>query len=349
MPRRYPRLSRKQVIARLRAHAEEHGFVSLRSLHEHDPVAQRSILLHFPGLGAARHAAGVEGPSRLRPLAKRTRAEREAPHKRALWSRERVVAELKRLHRNGQPTALADLVEAGQAALISAANEYVGGLTKARALAGIPKTSARAKGHRRPHTKDSIVAEIRERHRQGKLLSPSRVPQHLYSAARYQFGSWPAAVAAAGVTSDAYRPKLLKYTRAQIIEVLRRAAEAGIDLTRDSLARVIRINAVRREFGTLEAALLAAGLGSQLAQRRHGAKMWDRERLIETLRARAARKEYTLTPGLFEAVALHFGNAEEARRAAGVPSPTDVRMAERRRAKAQIRAAERARRRKRYE
>lgn len=73
------------------------------------------------------------------------------------------------------------------------------------------------------------------------------------------------------------------------------------------------------------------------------------ERLIETLRARAARKEYTLTPGLFEAVALHFGNAEEARRAAGVPSPTDVRMAERRRAKAQLRATERARRRKRHE
>jgi hypothetical protein len=141
----------------------------------------------------------------------------------------------------------------------------------------------------------------------------------------------------------------VRYTREKIIEVLRQAADSGIDLTRDNLVKVISMDAVRREFGSLSAALVAAGLRDRLAQRRHGAKAWDRERLIATLRERAARGEHTFTPGLFRAVALHFGGAREARRVAGVPSPVDVRMAERRKAKKAIAVTERSRRRRRYE
>jgi len=302
-------------------------------------------MLHFHGLVAARHAARVAGPPHTKP----TTSKRKTAVRSIVWSRDRVLSELRKLARSGQGTTLTDLVEAGHVALVSAAREHAGGLAKARALAGLDKFSTRTTGHSRPHTKKSIIHEIRRRHRSGESLRPSGVPQHLYSAARYQFGSWPAAVAAARVTSSDFRPKLVKYTRKTIVDVLRRAAREGVPLTKHGLSSVIRINAVRREFGTLESALIEAGLTEALAERRHGAKVWDRTRLIETLRARAARGKHRLTPGLFRAVALHFGGAEEARRIAGVPSPTDIRIEQRRKAKKAIWITERERRRRRYE
>jgi len=307
-------------------------------------------MLHFHGLSDARHAAAVAGPPRTTPLEqKRGRRTGNLDREGKVWSRARVISELRRLDREEQHTALTDLIEAGQIALVRAASEYVGGLSRARTLAGIKLSSGRTKAHKTPHTEESIIREIRGRQRLGQPLGPTQVPQHLYSAARYRFGSWPAAISAAGVTPKEFRPKLVKYTRKKIIDVLRDAASSGVDLTRDSLARLISIDAVRREFGTLADALVAAGLREQLAERRHGAKLWDRERLIKTLQDRAARGEHTFTPGLFRAVQLHFGGAREARRVAGVPSPVDVRMAQRREAKKAQKVAERTRRRRRFE
>jgi len=57
-----PRLSRTQVLARMRAHAKAHGTVSTQSLYAHDRIVLRSIPLYFVGISAAREAAGVSGP-----------------------------------------------------------------------------------------------------------------------------------------------------------------------------------------------------------------------------------------------------------------------------------------------
>src|SRR5438105_6371958 len=115
----YPRLTRAEVINRLRAHARAYGFVSVESLHQHDPIAQRSIVLHFVGLDAARHAAGVPGPPYQKPRRK-TGPKPGGPPGRIerIWSRERIIKELKRLHSAGQVLTRDALERAGHLGLI---------------------------------------------------------------------------------------------------------------------------------------------------------------------------------------------------------------------------------------
>ncbi len=129
-----------------------------------------------------------------------------------------------------------------------------------------------------------------------------------------------------------------------ILERLRKAAHNGTDLRAKSLANLINLKAVGREFGTLETALRAAGLMEHLRKQRHAGSKWTRERLIEALRERAARGIHTFTPGLRRAVQVYFGGAHEARVAAGVPDPIDVRIAQRHRATVLFEARHRARR-----
>lgn len=327
--RPYPRLSRSQVIARLKAHATEHGYVANVSLHAHDRVLLRSIPLHFVGVAAAREAAAVPGPPYRKPRAK-TGPKPGGPFGRRdpLWSKQRVLDELRQRHRAGKSTAYADLVKAGLLSLFAAARTYAGGLHRARKLAGIPEPTRRPS--RRRYDENSVITEITARSRTGKPLAASLAPPRLVAAGRWHFGTWSRALHAAGVDPEAVRvPRRTKYSRQYIIQRLREAANAGSDLRAVTLAKQIKLEAVRREFGTLRAALHAAGLVSHLQRRKHGLQKWSRERVIEVLRERAARKVYTLTPGLHRVVQLYFGGADAARNAAGVPSPLDIRQSRR--------------------
>ncbi|HEY0986004.1 MAG TPA: hypothetical protein VGD80_03090, partial [Kofleriaceae bacterium] len=106
--KRQPRLSRSQVLARLRAHAARRGGVSPGLLHQHDRIVLRSLLLYFPSFEAARRAAGVPAAAPRR----QRRPGRRAPN--AIWSRRRVIAELRRLDRSGRSTMWADLMHSGR-------------------------------------------------------------------------------------------------------------------------------------------------------------------------------------------------------------------------------------------
>src|SRR5262245_32395950 len=116
--KRQPRLSRSQVLARLRAHAAQRGGVSPGLLHQHDRIVLRSLLQHFPSFEAARRAAGVAAAAPRR----QRRPGRRATN--AIWSRRRVIAELRRLDRIGQSTMWADLMHSGRADLVGAAVTY---------------------------------------------------------------------------------------------------------------------------------------------------------------------------------------------------------------------------------
>ena len=148
------------------------------------------------------------------------------------------------------------------------------------------------------------------------------------------------ALASLGIDSRSVRAGK-KYTKEVIIQRLQGAARAGSDLLSVSLAKVLDLKAVNREFGTLAKALLAAGLAERLRMRRHGGTKWTHERVIAALRERAARNVHTLTPGLHRVVQLYFGGAREARMAAGVPDPVDVAIERRRREKAAFQARHR--------
>src|SRR5215831_5767208 len=128
---RQPRLSRSEVVARLRALAEQHGgVVSPRLIATHDGQVLLSLRLHFPTFALACRAARVE-------MAKPVRRPRVRRGSTAVWSKDRVVGELKRLDGEGASTGWAELMESEQVALVRAATAHAGGLVEARATAEV--------------------------------------------------------------------------------------------------------------------------------------------------------------------------------------------------------------------
>src|ERR1051325_10048139 len=82
---RQPRLSRSEVVARLRELAEQHGgAVSPRLIATHDGQVLRSLRLHFPTFALACRAARVE-------VAKPARRPRLRPGSNAVWSKDKVI------------------------------------------------------------------------------------------------------------------------------------------------------------------------------------------------------------------------------------------------------------------
>jgi hypothetical protein len=327
---RQPRLGRSEVVARLRALAARHGgAVSPRLLVTHDGAAARSLRIHFPSFAVACRAAGVEV---ARPPPRRG-LRRSA---RRVWSKDRVVSELRRLAARGTPTGWAELLQRGHGALVRAAAAYAGGLQQARAAAGVEPPP------RRPPVKRwdraAIVAAIRAQVRAGVPLASSKAPQRLVAAARWHFGSWEAALAAARVDPDAVRLSRAPVTPDEVIARIRGVARGGTVVRARTLRPVVKLDTVRKLFGSIEAAVRAAGIEPVLT---HGNLRWTPARVVDELKAGAARGEIRLSRPLQRAAQLYFGGARAARAAAGLGSP--VRTRRRRRPASAAGGAPRAR------
>lgn len=116
-------------------------------------------------------------------------------------------------------------------------------------------------------TKDRVIEEVSKLHRQGKANSAwvQKNYQTLHTAAVNRFGSWRAAVEAAGIDYDDVNlyARRRTWTSEDIIAEVRRMAAEGISLrashARDHHAAVF--NAARREpsLGSWQAAVEAAG------------------------------------------------------------------------------------------
>jgi hypothetical protein len=216
---RQPRLARTQVIARLRRHAARMGELSAGALDKQDRRVLQSLRLHFPSFEAACRAAGVA-------VAKpRQGARGKIRMPNAVWSRGRVVEELQGLDRRGQSTTWGDLVEAGRGDLIGAAATYAGGLQEARVQAGVVRARRRLPVPR--WNQEIIVRAIRDRVRSQQTLASSKAPPHFVAAARWHFGSWAQALAAAGVDAREVRLQRPPYTRDEIIALIQRLAQGG--------------------------------------------------------------------------------------------------------------------------
>ncbi|HEX4417999.1 MAG TPA: hypothetical protein VH165_08880 [Kofleriaceae bacterium] len=306
--KRQPRLSRSQAIVRLREHAAHVGAVSVGSLDEHDRIALHSLRLYFPSFEAACRVAEVE-------LAKPRQGGRDRPQMpNAVWSKDRVVQQLRALDRDGQSTKWGDLIAAGHGNLVGAAVTYAGGLQAARAEAGVSEAVRRA-----PVQWDRalIMRTIQDRARDQESLASSKAPPHFVAAARWHFGSWAAALAAAGIDAGAVRLQRAPFTRDEILAVIQRQAQGGTIVRPATLKRELKLDTVRKLFGSVRAAIAAAGV---VQDARHPSQKWSRERVIEELQARAARGERTLTRALHHAVQRYFGGVHAARAAAGLPA-----------------------------
>lgn len=275
-----------------------------------DAAMRRAVLLHWGSMARAREDLGLRRP--------------EPP--RQVWSRKRVIDEMRALHRSGQHMSCLAVIKAGRNDLVVAANRYVGSWARARALADI-----RFERHR-PRTTQawdaaSVVDAITTRHRRGQTLASSKVPRALISAANRIFGSWRDAIEAAGLDYDAI-VLARRYGDDEILDWLRHLARTRPRMTLFDLDKHgEHAVACRRRWGSYEAAALAAGITGWPVRLRHRAM--SRAEVIRALRARHASKlplhisAVRKSNGghtLILSVLQHFASWDAALSAARIPS-----------------------------
>lgn len=237
-------LSKRRSLEQLRALGDKLGPVGSVDIQQRaSNELYTSLLRHFGSLDAARAAAAVDAP---------------VPHN-LKWTRERVIAELQRLHRRGVRLTDAGLIKAGARGLANAVRTFCGSLPRARRLARVPDP-APSIIERRVWDEATVVGEILELHRAGKSVAASKVPGKLVHAAVYRFGSWEAAIVEAGLDYERVRLVRAPYARDELLAMLRALAKEQPHATLADLWDHRANEAWIREFGSIEAAARAAGL-----------------------------------------------------------------------------------------
>lgn len=300
------KVSRGDVLGRLRMLAASgHGRLRAASLARRHSALYRAVLHHFGSFDAARRAAG------LAPLPKARR-----------WSLDLVVSELRRLHRSGVRIAFTELRAAGRHDVLSAAEVYAGGLPRARRLARIP-TPARTYRDPEPWDGDRVIEELQDLHAAGRSIANSRVDARLVAAAIDYFGSYRAAVEAAGFDYDQIRLRRPPYTDEELLADLRALARRRPAATLTDVHRDPRSKSWWLRFGSIEAAARAAGIRSW--PKRLIRRVMSAREVVAAIRARqtagllvfresVAREDYHL----LHSALRHFGSWKRALDAAGV-------------------------------
>ena len=171
------------------------------------------------------------------------------------WSRSKVLEVLKVLkdeHHFDESTWSEDRK------LVSAARRHFGSWRKALVTAGVLAPHERKRSLKKWPTQ-RIIAAIQDRHVRGLPLLAGADPR-LGSAARRSFGSWYAAVTAAGIDAGK-KPRLRwRWTRKRVVEEIRRRYEEGLTLRNVAKIWPGLAAAARERFGSWHAAIHAAGI-----------------------------------------------------------------------------------------
>lgn len=197
------------------------------------------------------------------------------------WTAEQVLSEIRGWKDRGEPL-YANHVRLNFQELLAASIRYFGSWQKAVETAGISYDQVRKY---RKWSNETIIQEIRELHSRGVDLSfrAMALSQHnamVYAAIRPKyFGSWKAALEAAGLESEEiYRYRSWEET--DILEEIRRLKVEGADLSSKAMDESSNrlIATARRRFGNWGRALERAGINYDEIRRR---KRWTRETLVE--------------------------------------------------------------------
>lgn len=183
------------------------------------------------------------------------------------WTRERVIARIQELHREGADLSHSCAKREHQYLVVVASDERMfGSWREAVEAAGVPYSAV---ARHESWTKAKIIRRIRQIHMRGEPLSHESTKQRygaLVSAAsspRY-FGSWERAVRAAGLPYDSIR-RIESWDRERILRKIRELHAQGVSLNNASMRRLgyrgmMEAAARPRNFGSWEAAVRAAGL-----------------------------------------------------------------------------------------
>lgn len=277
----------EETLAALRAAHADGTPVPVTAL----PLARyAAVLQHFGSIIAARDRLG------LAPL--------DRPRR---WSRNKVLAELRRLFRNGvEPTVKSLCHHRG---LIGAISNDVGGLRAARALAGLPEPERQATTRTNAWDDLEVVRVIEQRARNGEPLAASQVPSTLYTAARKHWGSWARAIEPAGLDYASIRRRVrTAWTKAEIIAELPQTRAAHPAMSRSELSLSGLGQARVNELGSLAKAVQAVGAGARIRPHVHR----TREDVVNELRRLGRGGRYVpihrAGRALASAAFKHFGS-----------------------------------------
>ncbi|HEX4450374.1 MAG TPA: hypothetical protein VH143_05850 [Kofleriaceae bacterium] len=211
------------------------------------------------------------------------------------WTRTNVLGELRRIHRRERVAITRSSLEAsGHGAVFSASVKLFGSFTTARRAAGIPKPRLPPRPFK--YTRAHVLTEIAARVGTKRALNVTAVPQAMVHAARREFGGWPNAIEAAGLDYSAIRLTRANWTKPELVAMIRAGAKSGrIGVGPRGFISQKQATAAHRHFGSLRAAIAAAGLDADRLLR------WKRRRVSE-LREKVeqlARARPTMTPTEF--------------------------------------------------
>jgi hypothetical protein len=238
--------TKASLIKALRAwHDEGKSMAELRRLQPGLIIAGQR---RFGSWGAARKAAGL-------------------PPLRREWTPETLLEAIRDRHARGLPMAGADRTVR---ALQSAARKRFQNSPTALRAAGLQLKT------RRSRNRHSVLAALRDRQAQGLPMTKVwEADQGLYMATVRHLGSWHAAMVELALPWTPPR----KWSSEQVLEGLRgwyRLPKIGLRAYDGGLACT-----ARTRFGSLSAALLAAGLEPRR-------RLWPRQRVLESIQAARA-------------------------------------------------------------
>lgn len=179
------------------------------------------------------------------------------------WSKEAIATEIARLHEANEDLSYAAVAQ-NHVALLRAATRYYGSWRAAVEQAGVGYEGVRKY---QTWTGERILERIRALHAAGTDLSwrhvSTQVDPQLAAAAtkRQHFGSWRAAIEAAGLDYASVR-RYRKWSEQAIIDRLKELHAQGVNLNAKNMEEtdITLITAARRRFDSWHLALEAAGL-----------------------------------------------------------------------------------------
>jgi hypothetical protein len=226
------------------------------------------------------------------------------------WTREIVLAQL----RAGGPWRTPPRREEVPAILAQAAYRFFPAWHDVLAAAGFVPLEPRPSPPRK-WTKQSVIDEIRARHRQGLPLNVN-ASYSLTNAAVHRFGTWSKAMAAAGLAARQYR----RWSKERILQQLRDLNERGTFDRSTRWRDSSLVEAARLQFGGWSHALRLAGVLAPQETCRNRS-WWTPQQVIEAiqdLHVRGAGLIAKKNMPLAMAARKHFGGWSAAFAAAGL-------------------------------
>lgn len=289
VPTKVPRHWSKRAVVEAMREWQRQGR-PLSKVWREDKSLFRAAVTHFGGWENAMLAAGFE------------------PRPRERWSKRRVLERLQVWDERCGGTNLRSIAPN----LSAAAARLFGSYQAALDAADLEPPPRRWTDRR-------VLTAIQDRYVAGRPLHIEGLGDlRLALAAKRRFGSWQAAVNAAGLTGKIpIKKPLRRWTPEEVIEEIQAWHASGRRLTEISNSNQSLYNAAKAHFGTWSAARSAAGF--EPARR-----SWSKQAVIDEIRARASRGE-SLSSGQAENLNLaavayrYFGSWRKAIAEAGVP------------------------------